>query len=121
MLFRSQLADIGIEYDEFGDNLWAIRSVPAPLVDREDLESAVRELAKVDDYNEARAAVACRTAIKNGTPLEFTEMQTLINNWQKTKNARTCPHGRPICLTLKESSLAKYFRRSWVIGKSHGV
>ncbi|MEM6500453.1 MAG: DNA mismatch repair endonuclease MutL [Cyanobacteria bacterium P01_C01_bin.89] len=118
---RDQLADIGIEYDEFGDNLWAIRSVPAPLVDREDLESAVRELAKVDDYNEARAAVACRTAIKNGMPLEFTEMQTLINNWQKTKNARTCPHGRPIYLSLEESSLSRFFRRHWVIGKSHGV
>ena len=33
---REQLERIGIELDEFGENLWAIRSVPAPLVDRED-------------------------------------------------------------------------------------
>ncbi len=118
---RERLGDIGVEYDEFGDDLWAIRSVPAPLVDRDDLESAVRELAKVDDYNEARAAVACRTAIKNGTSLESREMQTLLNNWQRTKNARTCPHGRPIYLSLEESSLARFFRRHWVIGKSHGI
>ncbi|MEM1427611.1 MAG: DNA mismatch repair protein MutL, partial [Cyanobacteria bacterium P01_H01_bin.130] len=106
---------------EFGENLWAIRSVPAPLVGREDLDSALREIAKVNDYDAARAAVACRTALKNGTPLELTAMQTLLNQWQRTKNSRTCPHGRPIYLSLEESSLARFFRRHWVIGKSHGI
>ncbi|MEM9770085.1 MAG: DNA mismatch repair endonuclease MutL [Cyanobacteria bacterium P01_D01_bin.73] len=118
---RDRLERIGVECDEFGDNLWAIRSVPSPLLDREDLESAVRELAAINDYDGARAAVACRTAIKNGTPLDLTDMQTLLNNWQQTQNARTCPHGRPIYLSLEESSLARFFRRHWVIGKSHGI
>ena len=118
---REQLERIGIEIDEFGDNLWAIRNAPAPLVDRDDLENALREIAKVDDYDAARASVACRTALKNGTPLDLPRMQTLLNNWQQTKNPRTCPHGRPIYLSLEESSLARFFRRHWVIGKSHGI
>ncbi|MEY3300482.1 MAG: mismatch repair protein MutL, partial [Cyanobacteriota bacterium] len=49
------------------------------------------------------------------------EMQTLLNDWQRTRHPRTCPHGRPICLTLVETSLARFFRRHWVIGKSHGL
>jgi DNA mismatch repair protein MutL len=116
-----QLTDIGLEVEPFGDSLWAIRSVPAPLSQRQDCADAIKELAQGADLESALVATACRTAIRNGTPLSPLEMQTLVDQWQQTKRSRTCPHGRPICLTLKESSLAKYFRRSWVIGKSHGV
>ncbi len=116
-----QLTDIGLEVAPFGDSLWAIRTVPAPLSDREDCADAIRELAQGANLEAALVATACRTAIRNGTVLSQSEMQSLVNQWQQTKRSRTCPHGRPICLTLKESSLAKYFRRSWVIGKSHGI
>jgi len=66
-------------------------------------------------------ATACRSAIRNGTPLNLSEMQTILDQWQRTRNPRTCPHGRPIYLSLEESSLARFFRRNWVIGKSHGI
>ncbi|MEM9087460.1 MAG: DNA mismatch repair endonuclease MutL [Cyanobacteria bacterium P01_F01_bin.53] len=116
-----QLTDIGIEVAPFGDNLWAIRSVPEPLHGRDDCADAIRELAEGANLEAALVATACRTAIRNGTKLSKGEMQTLVTQWQRTQRSRTCPHGRPICLTLKESSLARYFRRSWVIGKSHGI
>ncbi|MFK8186053.1 MAG: DNA mismatch repair endonuclease MutL, partial [Phormidesmis sp.] len=109
-----QLIEIGIEPEPFGDNLWAIRSLPDPLKDREDRIDAVKELSQGANLEAALVATACRTAIRNGTVLSMDEMQTLVRQWQKTKRSRTCPHGRPICLTLKESSLARYFRRSWV-------
>jgi DNA mismatch repair protein MutL len=48
-------------------------------------------------------------------------MQALLNDWQRTRNPHTCPHGRPIYLSLSESSLSRFFRRHWVIGKSHGI
>ena len=116
-----QLTEIGIEVEAFGENLWAIRSLPEPLVEREDCAEAVRELSQGANLEAALVATACRTAIRNGTPLQMEEMQMLVNQWQRTKRSRTCPHGRPICLTLKETSLARYFRRSWVIGRSHGI
>ncbi|MGC1305841.1 MAG: DNA mismatch repair endonuclease MutL [Phormidesmis sp.] len=115
-----RLEEIGIAIAPFGNNLWAIRTVPAPLQNREDCPDALRELSH-GNLESALVATACRTAIRNGKTLSLDEMQTLVNQWQRTARSRTCPHGRPICLTLKESSLAKYFRRSWVIGKSHGV
>lgn len=116
-----RLTEIGIEVAPFGDSLWAVRTVPEPLSQRADCADALKELSLGANLEAALVATACRTAIRNGTALSQPEMQTLVNQWQRTARPSTCPHGRPICLTLKESSLAKYFRRSWVIGKSHGI
>lgn len=116
-----QLQRIGIEVDPFGAQLWAVRSAPELLVRREDCADALIELSLGGDLQAAQVSVACRSAIRNGVPLTIEEMQTLLDRWQRTRNPRTCPHGRPIYLALEESSLARFFRRHWVIGKSHGL
>lgn len=116
-----QLQQIEITVDPFGEGLWAIRTAPAPLLMREDIAAAITELSLGADLQAAQVAVACRCAIRNGTPLSLPEMQSLLDRWQRTRNPRTCPHGRPIYLSFKESSLARSFRRHWVIGKSHGI
>ncbi|MCC5650378.1 DNA mismatch repair endonuclease MutL [Nostoc sp. XA013] len=117
----SQLQRIGLEIDPFGEQLWAVRNIPAPLQQRDDCAEAILELSWGGDLQTAQVAVACRSAIRNGTPMNQQEMQTLLDNWQRTRNPRTCPHGRPIYLSLEESALARFFRRNWVIGKSHGI
>ncbi len=117
----NQLQRLGIEVEPFGEQVWAVRTAPEPLSRREDCADALLELSLGGDLESALVATACRTAIRNGTPLTLPEMQTLLNQWQATRNPRTCPHGRPICLTLEESSLSRFFRRHWVIGKSHGI
>ncbi len=116
-----QLHRINLEIEPFGEQLWAIRKVPALLQQREDCAEAILELSKGGDLKTAQVAVACRSAIRNGTTLSLPQMQQLLDRWQRTRNPRTCPHGRPIFLSLEESSLARYFRRNWVIGKSHGI
>ena len=117
----SQLQRIGLEIEPFGEQLWAVRNIPAPLQQRDDCAEAILELSWGGDLQTAQVAVACRSAIRNGTPMNQQEMQTLLDNWQHTRNPRTCPHGRPIYLSLEESALARFFRRNWVIGKSHGI
>ncbi|BAY14374.1 DNA mismatch repair protein MutL [Anabaenopsis circularis NIES-21] len=117
----SQLQRIGLEIETFGEQLWAVRNIPALLQQREDCAEAILELSWGGDLQAAQVAVACRSAIRNGTPLNIQEMQTLLDQWQRTRNPRTCPHGRPIYLSLEESALARFFRRHWVIGKSHGI
>ncbi|WP_017652285.1 DNA mismatch repair endonuclease MutL [Fortiea contorta] len=117
----SQLQRIGLDIEPFGEQLWAVRSIPAMLQHREDCAQAILELSWGGDLQTAQVAVACRTAIRNGTPMNLNQMQTLLNQWQNTRNPRTCPHGRPIYLSLEESALARFFRRNWVIGKSHGI
>jgi len=117
----SQLERIGLDIEPFGEQLWAVRNVPAMLEQREDCADAILELSLGGDLQAAQVAVACRSAIRNGTPMSLPQMQTLLDQWQRTRNPRTCPHGRPIYLSLEESSLARFFRRNWVIGKSHGI
>jgi DNA mismatch repair protein MutL len=116
-----QLARIGLDVGEFGENLWAVRSVPKLLSDYSEIAAALLELSQGGDLASAQVAIACRSAIRNGTPMSQPEMQRLLDQWQRTQNPRTCPHGRPIYLSLEESSLSKFFRRSWVVGKSHGL
>jgi DNA mismatch repair protein MutL len=116
-----QLEKLNIDVELFGDNIWAIRNAPKILVDRTDCADALVELSWGGDLRSAQVATACRSAIRNGTTLSLEQMQNLLNLWQATRNPRTCPHGRPIYLSLEESSLSRFFRRHWVIGKSHGI
>ncbi|MBW4624772.1 MAG: DNA mismatch repair endonuclease MutL [Brasilonema octagenarum HA4186-MV1] len=117
----SQLQRIDLDIEPFGEQLWAVRTVPTLLQQRDDCADAILELSWGGDLQAAQVAVACRSAIRNGTILSLQEMQTLLDEWQRTRNPRTCPHGRPIYLSLEESALARFFKRHWVIGKSHGI
>ena len=116
-----QLQKLEINVEPFGENIWAIRNAPKILADRDDCADALIELSWGGDLRSAQVASACRSAIRNGTTLSIKEMQNLLDLWQATRNPRTCPHGRPIYLSLEESSLSRFFRRHWVIGKSHGI
>jgi DNA mismatch repair protein MutL len=118
---QEQLERLGIEIDSFGEDTWAIRTVPSILQQREDLSDAILELSRGGDLQTAQVATACRSAIRNGTPLSLSQMQDILDRWKRTRHPHTCPHGRPIYLPLEETSLSKFFRRHWVIGKSHGI
>lgn len=116
-----QLQRLDLEIAPFGEQLWAIRSAPEMLSQRKDCHEALIELSWGGDLQTAQVATACRSAIRNGTPLSLEQMQIILDQWKSTRNPRTCPHGRPIYLSLEETSLARFFRRHWVIGKSHGI
>ena len=116
-----QLQKLEIEIEPFGENIWKIGNIPKILADRDDCADALIELSWGGDLRSAQVATACRSAIRNGTDLSLEQMQNLLDRWQATRNPRTCPHGRPIYLALEESSLSRFFRRHWVIGKSHGI
>ena len=117
----AQLQQIGLEIEPFGQDVWTVRDAPEAIANRDDCQAALIELSWGGDLETAQVATACRTAIKNGTELDLATMQDILNRWQTTRNPRTCPHGRPIYLALEETSLARFFRRHWVIGKSHGI
>jgi DNA mismatch repair protein MutL len=116
-----QFQRLGMEIDPFGEQMWAVRNIPALLKERDDAAEALIELSLGGDLQTAQVATACRSAIRNGTPMTLEQMQSLLDRFSHTRNPRTCPHGRPIYLALEETALARFFRRHWVIGKSHGV
>jgi DNA mismatch repair protein MutL len=115
------LNHLGLSTQPFGPDLWIVRTAPRCLAQRSDCLQAIYELSQCTDAQPALVATACRSAIRNGQTLSLSEMQTLLDQWQTTQNPRTCPHGRPIYLRMDEQSLSKFFRRYWVVGKSHGI
>lgn len=112
-----RLQALGLEIEAFGNDIWAVRSLPEILIGHEDGAVILQEMAQQDDPTMARATAACRSAIRNGTKLEMPTIRDLLWQWQQTRNPHTCPHGRPICLAIDESDLARFFRRNWIISK----
>lgn len=110
-----RLQALGLEIESFGNELWAVRSLPEILVGHEDCATILLEMSKQDDPTMARATAACRSAIRNGTKLDLSTIRDLLSQWQQTRNPHTCPHGRPICLAIDEKDLAKFFRRNWIV------
>ncbi len=106
-----QLQRLALDLEPFGEDMICVRTVPAMLAKRDDCADALLELTWGGDLQTAQVAIACRSAIRNGTPLSLEQMQGLLDQWKNTRNPRTCPHGRPIYLALEETSLARFFRR----------
>ena len=58
------------------------------------------------------ASVACKAAIKAGQPLNQVEMRTLLDELFACEQPFTCPHGRPVVVTLGLGELNRRFDRS---------
>ncbi len=109
------LEHLGLDIEVFGEGLWAVRSLPEFLVSHANPSLVLWELSQQPDLEAAKVTLACRTAIKNGTPITLDWAQDLLNQWQTTTNPHTCPHGRPIYLALSSQDLGHYFRRRYQI------
>ena len=119
---QSQIEDIrraGFAIDAFGENSFAVRSVPAYL-DSGDVQSVIGELAEKamnsrstvpDRLDDLIHTVACKAAIKAGKPTTMTELQDLCERVLNDDNVRSCPHGRPTTVRLTKYELDKMFKR----------
>ena len=54
---------------------------------------------------------ACHSAVKGGDKLEQPEIIALMNAIQDEQIPLTCPHGRPIYVTLTQHDLERRFSR----------
>ncbi len=114
------LTNLGIEIEPFGPNTFLVRALPAPLgqVSAQALLADVAAAANNGspvrkEMEEATIRTICkRAAVKGGQTLSTEEMQQLIRALEKTRNPRTCPHGRPTILQISVAQLAAQFGRS---------
>ncbi|HJC13101.1 MAG TPA: DNA mismatch repair endonuclease MutL [Candidatus Agathobaculum intestinigallinarum] len=119
---QSQIEDIrkaGFAIDPFGENSFAVRSVPAYL-DSGDVPGVISELAEKamnsratvpDRLDDLIHTVACKAAIKAGKATSMTELQDLCDRVLGDDNVRSCPHGRPTMVRLTKYELDKLFKR----------
>jgi DNA mismatch repair protein MutL len=113
-----ELLSMGFEMQMEGAQVH-MTGVPADLTQRHP-EGLVQEVldqyrlyaGQMSDPAEALAAsVACKAAIKAGQPLSKVEIQTLLKDLFACQQPFTCPHGRPVVLTLGLQELHHRFDR----------
>jgi DNA mismatch repair protein MutL len=120
--FRGLLERMGFEAEPFGGTTIVLRTVPAVLAEYPYLEiyrdtlaalSATGRAGPYDEIVEAMlASLACHDAIKINRPLDLSEMRRLLDDFAMVGAPATCPHGRPLALTLPVAELRRRFHRS---------
>ena len=114
-----EIRQAGFAIDSFGENSFAVRSVPAYL-DSADVPSVIGELAEKlinsrtavpDRLDDLIHTVACKAAIKAGKASTRIELQDLCDRVLTDKDVQSCPHGRPTTVRLTKYELDKMFKR----------
>lgn len=119
---KSVFEQAGFHYDIFGTDTLLVREVPligmvplSPDLLKVMLQDFVRELEMGKDLTDVRQELiireSCRKAIKASDSLEMLEIESLINQLKKLDSPYTCPHGRPIIISIEKSELEKRFKR----------
>lgn len=112
---------LGFDIESFGDNSFIIRSAPS-LVSGGDCKELVRDILdrllmhqqdiSFDEIvNDIILIMACRYAIKANQKLSLEEMGFLVKELGNTSRPFTCPHGRPIALSIEKGQILKGFLR----------
>jgi DNA mismatch repair protein MutL len=113
---------MGFEAEPFGGTTVVLRTIPAVLAEYPYLEiyrdtlaalSATGRAGPYDETVEAMlASLACHDAIKINRPLDLSEMRRLLDDFAMVGAPATCPHGRPLALTIPVAELRRRFHRS---------
>ncbi len=115
----SFLNKIGFGIREFGERSVMVDAIPSGMTRFEDggiLNEFIEEMrvhGKITSgyLEKLAAALACRSAIKAGKPLNQNEMQYLVDKLFATKSPFVCPHGRPTIVKLTVEELNRRFGR----------
>jgi DNA mismatch repair protein MutL len=115
------LAAAGIEAESFGGDSMVIRSVPvicshvdtrAMIMDMlESFSESDRLLGLRDRQDKVFRLLACAAAVKANQSMTPQEAAALCRDLDETPSAATCPHGRPVYVTLGLGELEKRFKR----------
>lgn len=112
---------LGFGVEVFGSNSILIRYTPAAL-DEHDVKDAVSDIITLitenhndmhkELFEQALHTVACKKALKGNHVLSTEEMKSLAEQVLALEGGiNTCPHGRPIMITMSKYSLEKQFKR----------
>ena len=112
------LEQLGLALEPFGDAACLVRAAPAGFGDgniagglRAMLEKLGDERRVADPFDRAAASVACHSSVRAGMALSLEEMRQLVEDLGATASPRTCPHGRPTLIHVREETLARQFGR----------
>ena len=105
---RDALESIGLIIESFGETDAAVRTVPVVLGKTETV-GFIRDV--IHDLENGRGLTfekkrsdllqtACKHAVKGGEPLSEDQLRSLVEEMLKKKVTPTCPHGRPLVVSI---------------------
>lgn len=112
--------ELGFTLEEFGTDAYCLRTIPSNLFGmdaqvffRELLDSMEEEVKKTDMEMvlDKIATMACKAAIKANQKMTMNEARELLKECEKLENPYTCPHGRPILISISKREIEKKFKR----------
>lgn len=119
--YMDQFIRIGFEFEEFGQDSYAVRSVPANLFSIakkellmemiDSLSEEVHRRQSSELLDEKIASMSCKAAVKGNMRLSAQEVDALIGELLKLDNPYHCPHGRPTIISMSKRELEKKFKR----------
>ncbi len=112
------LERLGLALEPFGDAACLVRAAPPGFGDgdiagglRAMLEKLGDERRVADPFDRAAASVACHSSVRAGMALSLEEMRQLVEDLGATASPRTCPHGRPTLIHVRQEALDRQFGR----------
>lgn len=116
---RELLQKIGLSVEPFGETDIAVRAVPMVLGEPETLPFIREVIADLESgknpgFEKKRAAVlqtACKHAVKGGEKLPESVLRDLVETMVLKKVTPTCPHGRPLVVSVSHRELDRKFKR----------
>lgn len=111
---------VGFDIEPFGGKSFIIRGVPVVLKDVsiQELFHALLDLSS-NRFGQERLALqdediimmACKQAVKANDKLSEQEIRSLLKDMDQNNIPLTCPHGRPILISMSRYELEKKFKR----------
>lgn len=111
---------MGFEVEHFGDNEYALRSVPTELYGCSEKKVFLEVLDQLAEgvsrggfqvIEERLASTACRAAVKGNNALSREEAHALLEELMVLENPYFCPHGRPTIISMSKGELERKFKR----------
>lgn len=110
----SFFTSMGFEIDDFGGKTVLVRAVPS-IFDESDIEDVILsglQNKKTSHYTDEEIyTMACKAAVKAHKKLSDFEIQELLKRLAALENSGTCPHGRPITVSIPKHELERRFKR----------
>ncbi len=119
--YMDQFTRIGFEFEEFGQDSFAVRAVPDNLFSIAKKELLMQMIDSLSDevsrrlspdlIDEKVASMSCKAAVKGKMRLSAAEVDALIGELLQLENPYHCPHGRPTIISMSRHELEKKFKR----------
>ena len=116
---REALESIGLVVEAFGEKDVAVRTIPMILGEaqtKDFIRDVINELQNGRDptFEKKRTQLlqtACKHAVKGGETLTEDELRSLLDTMIEQKVTPTCPHGRPLVVSISHRELDRKFKR----------